>query len=218
VTSTLEPLRRTDARAAEITPLHDVATPEAHAARSWLGLAVLSLIIAGCLSLLLVVARMPPFDRLVTDPLFFRRCLVVHVVLALVFWLYAFVAGLSFTLPAAGTSARASRRAHHLGLLGLVALVASALVPRAQPVLANYIPVIDHGLFIAGLVLFAAGVLLAVTDRRLMDARPHGRSSSPPSPSAPRGSPGPRGWRPRFSGSSRCGAAGTCCSWPASPP
>ncbi len=42
---------------------------------------------------------MPPFDRLVSDPLFFKRGLVIHVNLALVAWFYSFIAALLFLVP-----------------------------------------------------------------------------------------------------------------------
>ena len=45
---------------------------EARCARQWLGLALLVLVLAGVFALLVVVGRMPPFDRYVTDPMFFR--------------------------------------------------------------------------------------------------------------------------------------------------
>jgi hypothetical protein len=111
---------------------------EMHCAGQWLGLALGVLTLAGLFSLVVVIGRMPPFDRLVTDPLFFKRGLVVHVNLALVAWFYSFVA---------------------------------AGMPDSQPVLSNYIPMIDHWLFGIGQILFAAGVLASFVGRRLLSAR-----------------------------------------------
>ena len=62
--------------------------------KRWCGLAVASLVIAGLLSLAVVVGRLPVLSRLIDDPLLFKRCLVVHVDLALVVWFYAFLAAL----------------------------------------------------------------------------------------------------------------------------
>ena len=57
-----------------------VATRAAFApAQGWFLLAVGSLVLAGLLSLLLVVGRLPFLGWLFTDPLFFKRALVVHV-------------------------------------------------------------------------------------------------------------------------------------------
>ena len=55
-------------------------------ARRWCALAVASLVIAGLLSLAVVIGRLPFLSGVITDPLFFKRCLVVHVDLSLVVW------------------------------------------------------------------------------------------------------------------------------------
>jgi hypothetical protein len=127
--------------------------------RRWLALAVASLVLAGLLSLVVVAGRIPLLAPLFTDPLFFRRCLVVHVDLALIVWFYAFLAA----LVALGTGAKSGwtgRAAFALAVLGVVAMLAGALLPGAEPVLANYVPVIDHPLFLAGLGLVFGGLLL----------------------------------------------------------
>lgn len=127
--------------------------------RRWCALAVGSLVIAGLLSLAVVVGRLPVLSHLIEDPLFFKRCLVVHVDLALVVWFYAFLAALlSFgTRPRAGWMPAAS---HALAVVGVLAMLGGALMRGAQPVLANYVPVIDHPLFGAGLAAFFTGTLL----------------------------------------------------------
>jgi len=147
-------------------------SPEATGARRWLLLAVGSLLLSGVLSLLLVVARAPVFSRFVSDPAFFRRCLVVHVDLSLVVWVYAFVAALLFLLPLRGRSSHASRAGVFVSALGVAMLLAAAAAPGAQPVLANYVPVIDHWSFMGGLVVFGLGVLMSVVDRRLLPGEP----------------------------------------------
>lgn len=138
-------------------------------ARRFIGLAVGSLLLAGLLSLALVLGRTPGLDRLAGDPLMFKRALVVHVVLALVVWFHAFTAGLHALLPGR-RSGFLARHAPFLSAAGLLALLAAPLVPNAQPVLSNYIPVVDHPLFLLGLGLFAAGVLLSLLDSRLLPA------------------------------------------------
>ena len=73
---------------------------ELQCASSWLALAVGVLVLAGLFSLIVVIGRMPPFDRFVSDPLFFKRGLVVHVNFALVAWFYSFVAAMLFLVLA----------------------------------------------------------------------------------------------------------------------
>ena len=152
--------------------MHDTSAiktcdPRMLAARAWIGLSVISLVVAGLFALLLVVGRMPPLDRLFTDPLFFRRCLVVHVNLSLVIWFHAFLVGLTGLLPGAGR--RPALRG--LGLIvascGGLLLIASAATPGALPVLSNYVPAIDHPLFLAALAGLGIGLALTLLDGRL---------------------------------------------------
>jgi len=161
---------RAAAPSAATTAATIVLGAEAVAARRWLMLAVGALILAGSLALLLVIGRMPPFDRLVPDPLFFRRCLVVHVNLSLVVWLYAMIAGLLFLLPARGASAPWTRAGAGVAAAGTAALLLAPIVTRGEAVLSNYVPVIDHPLFIGGLIAIGAGIVLSFLDGRLMPA------------------------------------------------
>jgi cytochrome c oxidase subunit I len=153
---------------------HANECPEAAGARRWLMLAVGSLLLAGLLALLLVGARTPVLSRAVTDPAFFRRCLVVHVDLSLLVWIYAFAGALIFLLPARNASSRTSRAGVFVSATGVGMLLLAAGAPGALPVLANYVPVIDHWLFLTGLAVFGAGVLLSVLDRRLLPSAPSG--------------------------------------------
>ncbi len=165
--------------AAPATPLLDATTRRlgAHAtdlrvsiSRGWFLFAIGSLVLAGLLSLLLVVGRLPFLSAIFTDPLFFKRALVVHVDLALVVWFQAGTA--AFLALALGD--RLPR--HVVGLAfalcgaGIGGLLAGALMPGAEPILSNYVPVIDHPVFLTGLTawfigagLFFAAALAAPT-------------------------------------------------------
>ena len=149
----LRPIR--DAGAAPCPPGSDVSAE----ARGWITMSVGSLLIAGILSLWVVLGRLPVISHRIADPLFFKRCLVVHVNLAIVLWFYAFLCGLvSLRLPAG--SGRRGRLALGIAWAGTLAILTGALARGAQPVLSNYIPVIDHPLFLGGLALFFSGVAL----------------------------------------------------------
>lgn len=154
-----------------------VAVPAADPrGRGWLTLAVGSLVVAGLLSLAVVVGRLPLLSRIIDDPLFFKRCLVVHVDLALVVWFYAFVAGLLALESRGGALARGALA---LAAGGVGAMLAGGLVRGAEPILANYVPVIDHPLFGAGLAAFAVGVVLNFV-HELGGAAPGARRILPP--------------------------------------
>jgi cytochrome c oxidase subunit I len=127
-------------------------------ARGWFLFAIGSLVLAGLLSLTLVIGRLPFLGWLFTDPLFFRRALVVHVDLAIVVW---FQAGtLAFLGLALGPRLNRGVTIAALALAGtgVAGLLVGAVMPGAQPVLSNYVPVIDHPVFFAGLVCWFAGV------------------------------------------------------------
>ncbi len=150
---------------------------ESRGLRSWLGLAIGVLIAAGAVAVLLVFARMPPFDRWVTDPDFFRRCLVVHVDLALVAWFVSFIAAMTFLLPGRGQSGRWTSGAVWVSVLGLGAMGLAALAPGSEAVMSNYVPVIDHPWFGGGLAIFGLGVVLALLDGRIWENSPGGAAA-----------------------------------------
>lgn len=136
--------------------------------KGWLTLSVSSLILAGVLALLLVVARMPPFHHLVTDPLFFKRCLIVHVELSLFVWFFSFFAFLFTQLPTSKPAPHRETIGLSFSVIGVALLVISAGLPNSQPVLCNYLPVIDHPLFHAGLLFFSLGVGVTLLQRKLL--------------------------------------------------
>ena len=141
---------------------------ETVAARQWLGLAMGTLVLAGFFAVAVVVGRMPPFDRFVTDPLFFKRCLVGHVNMALIAWFYSLVAALLSLLPRHSRARWPARTGPALGVGGIVLMIVGAGLPDSQPILSNYVPTIDHAVFAAGQILFGLGVLACVLEPGLL--------------------------------------------------
>jgi len=135
--------------------------------RRALGLAIGSLLFAGCLSLMLIVGRMPIFSAWIADPLFFKRCLVLHVDLALIVWFFSFAVALYSLLPGDRSSHATYRAGLAIACGGVFAMIIGTLVPRTAPVLANYVPVIDNPMYVAGVALFFAGLLLCFLNDRL---------------------------------------------------
>lgn len=155
----------------------EVAVVRIAPARRMLQLAVGSLIVAGCLSLLLVGGRIPGIAEAIGDPLFFKRCLVVHVDLALVVWFAALAGAMFALLPATQGEQRRFNVGNCAAVVGVGLMISGALVRGAAPVLSNYVPVIAHPLFIAGVALFFGGMLGCFFDGRLF-------RSTPPAPHA----------------------------------
>ncbi|MGE5515683.1 MAG: cbb3-type cytochrome c oxidase subunit I [Bacteroidota bacterium] len=131
--------------------------------RGWLLLALGALAVAGVLALALAASRTPGVQQHVPwGAEFFQRGLVTHVVFSFQVWLLAMMGALS----AAATSAAG----RPLGWVGLALTVAGGvllLVPvlggTGTPSLNNYVPVLDHPLFFAGLMAVALGVAVALS-------------------------------------------------------
>lgn len=134
--------------------------------RSWALLAVGSLAVAGIFAFLLALSRVPGIEKFIRWPLdFFSKGLVVHVIFSLVIWFLAIFALL--TSLATHELNRGSLRFAGLGRVGLGLVSMSfglLLVPafheNATATLNNYVPVIIHPSYYAGLVMLAVGILL----------------------------------------------------------
>jgi cytochrome c oxidase subunit I len=163
-----EPLSRQAPAIAAAGPAVLVISAEA---RRWFALAIGSLVIAGLLSLSVVIGRIPGLSGLIDDPLFFKRCLVVHVDLALIVWFYAFLGGLA-AIRCGRDTGPIGRGAYVLSVAGTGAMLVGALMRGAQPVLANYVPVIDHPLFLGGLAAFFVGALVFLLETLATAAQP----------------------------------------------
>jgi hypothetical protein len=135
--------------------------PSARLARAWLVLGVVALVGAGLLALLLVLSRTPGIQAVFPLRDFFRAALVVHVDLSVLIWFMAFAAVLwslagSARWPALGWGG------WWLTTAGSALIAVSPFFPDAQPLLNNYIPVLQQPVFFAGLSLAAAGFGLTV--------------------------------------------------------
>lgn len=125
-------------------------------ARAYLALGVAALIGSGLLALILVLARTPGLSTALGLAGIFRAALVVHVDLSVLIWFMAF-AGVIGSLAAPARSSGLARSAWGLAAAGTAVLCISPFAPDAQPVLNNYIPVLDHPVFGVGLGLCGMG-------------------------------------------------------------
>ena len=125
----------------------------------WMLLALVALALSTLCALLLVLARLPWSGTPAGLSALFGRALVLHVSQAVVVWFLACAAAL-WTLASGAAASPARWAALALCASGLAAMVLTLFLPDAQPVLANYVPVLNHPLFFAGLTLFVAGLAL----------------------------------------------------------
>lgn len=136
---------------------------------AWLGLGITALALAGVFAILLVVARAPGTSILFPTQDFFRVALIVHVDQSVLIWFLAF-AGVLWTL-AGGAPAALGRTGFALAVVGCLSVAAAPFLGAGDPLLNNYVPVLEHPLFLAALALFGLGVLLQVLDYLARAAR-----------------------------------------------
>lgn len=169
------------APAAAGAPSADASVDAAHVPGllPWLGLALGSLLLAGFFAFAIAMTRTPAVQLLPT-PATFYTFLVGHVTFALTVWLLSALAAVAILVAArAGTpiDGRAARLGAAGAGLGAALLASAGLLGLGQPLLNDFVPVLDHPLFYAGLVLLTAGVALPLgglvaTYPRWRDLRP----------------------------------------------
>lgn len=126
-------------------------------AAGWLLLALTALALSTLCAVLLIAARTPWFGMIAPSGELFGRALVLHVSLAVIVWFLCCAAGL-WTLAAGGVAGPWRWTALAVAGVGVVGMVAALFFGASTPVLANYIPVLDSPLFLAGLALLFCGV------------------------------------------------------------
>ncbi|MBI3965584.1 MAG: hypothetical protein HY329_08115 [Chloroflexi bacterium] len=128
----------------------------------YLRLAVFALLASGGFVLVVAIAR-TPLVSLIVGRSYLQIALVAHVVFALDVWLLSFVAVL-WTLESAraGAALAPSLAVPGLGLawVGATMLAGVPLAGAGQPVMADYVPVLRHPIFLLGLVAFFTGIAL----------------------------------------------------------
>jgi len=125
--------------------------------RAWLALGISALVIAALHALALALLRVPAlaaaFDG--THRLY-GVALAMHVNFATHVWLLS--CAMSLTAPGSGGF---DRLAYVLALAGAAVMLASPWLGNPDAVMSNYVPVLEHRTFHAGLAIFAAGIVIA---------------------------------------------------------
>ncbi len=140
-------------------PIPDYARQQL--ARAWLWLGLFALIGSGIFSILLVLSRTPGINQLLPGTDFFRIALVVHVDLSVLVWFIA-IAGMLWSINSMPGKLAWAWAALYLTGLGAAIMAIAAFVAPGEAIMANYIPVLESKIFIAGLLVFGVGVLLLV--------------------------------------------------------
>lgn len=130
-------------------------------ALGWLLLALASLIGSGIFSVLLVLSRAPFFKDWFPLVDFFRVALVVHVDLSVLVWFLA-LGGVLWSLNSLPRLINAGWFALALAAAGMVLMCVAPFAGGGNPVMSNYVPVLDDPLFLGGLTTFGAGFVVLV--------------------------------------------------------
>jgi cytochrome c oxidase subunit 1 len=152
--------RTADARSAD----YALAVPDGvqrRLARAWLWLGLVALMGSGIFAILLVLSRTPVINDWFPVANFFRLALVVHVDLSVLVW-FAAIAGMLWSINGSGRSPHWAWGALAMCAVGAALMSVAPFLAPGEAIMANYIPVLDNRLFIAGLLVFAAGVAVLV--------------------------------------------------------
>lgn len=123
----------------------------------WLALGFAALLGAGVFSLLLVLARTPGIQAFFTAADFFRVALVVHVNLSVLIWLLS-MAGVMWSLASKAERPVWDTLSLLLAAVGTILVAASPFLGAGDPLMNNYVPLLRHPVFYAGLGMFALGI------------------------------------------------------------
>lgn len=147
---------------------------------AWLTLGLISLVAAGVFSILLVLARTPVIQGLIPFLDFFRIALVIHVTLSVLIWLLA-ISAATWSLSTNVDKPIWDRLSFSLSALGTTIIIICPFVGAADPLMNNYVPILQHPLFYGGLILFTGGILShlvrAVIDRPRISQKLTGTSA-----------------------------------------
>jgi hypothetical protein len=137
---------------------------------AWLLLGLVSLVAAGVFSVLLVLARTPVIQGLIPFIDFFRVALVIHVTLSVLIWLLAMSAA-SWSISTSKDKPWWDRLSFVLAASGTAIIIVCPFVGAGDPLMNNYVPVLQHPLFYTGLLLFVVGIFSHLVRSLLTRAR-----------------------------------------------
>ncbi len=128
---------------------------------AWFKLAVASLVFAGLFAILLVFARTPGVQDMIPFTDFFHVALIVHVDLSVLIWFISF-AGIMWSLIVTKPQNNLDKAAIGFAVLGTLVIIVAPFFGVGNPLMNNYVPILEHPAFITGLGIFTIGMLLQV--------------------------------------------------------
>lgn len=129
-------------------------------AKGWLFLGIISLLLSGLFSLLLVISRTPAIQGHIPFIDFFHTALVVHVDLSVLIWFTSF-ASIFWTLNCRSVN-QLDWFALWLSCFGTFLIILTPFIMDGHPLMNNYIPILQTPLFYLGLSLYTVGLFLRI--------------------------------------------------------
>jgi hypothetical protein len=134
----------------------------------WLFLAIISLSFSGFFAFFITVARTPYVYELFHNPDFFKKALVIHVNLGFLIWLSCFVVSIFYLIS---NNNKKKILTLWISIIGILLITIPSLFLEGKGILSNYVPMIDHSVFLIGIFLFTSGIFLALLDKNLFHAK-----------------------------------------------
>lgn len=126
----------------------------------WLAFAATAVALSGLFAVLIALARVPALGQLFPGVEFYKVALTLHVNLSQGVWFMAFAAVL-WTYHQVRERPSLDRPILGLAALGAMGITLSIAVGMPQPLMSNYLPVIDSPTFLSGLSVFGAAIVAA---------------------------------------------------------
>jgi cytochrome c oxidase subunit 1 len=127
----------------------------------WLLLSLGSLVVGGMLTVVIVLSRTPYMQDIFPWVDLFHTALVVHVDLTVLVWFLG-MAGVIWSINSRSGCSRCGWVALLLCIAGGVIISLSPFLGSSNPLMINYIPILNDPLFFTGLIMFGGGFLLLV--------------------------------------------------------
>jgi hypothetical protein len=122
----------------------------------WLKNGIWALALAGLYSIVLVILRTPQLSQIINDKSLFKSSLIIHVNLSVLVWLLSITC---IIWSYGNKKIYFENIFNKLALFAMVLMVVSPLLGESNPIMNNYIPILENIFFIIGLSLFLSTIL-----------------------------------------------------------
>jgi cytochrome c oxidase subunit I len=127
--------------------------------KKWLFLSLISLALAGVLTIIIVLSRVPAINDILSLSGFFKTALVIHVDLSQICWMLTILCLISVYYKLQFSNV--AKLSLYLAYIAVFLIFCSSFASNSVASLNNYIPVLDNNiLFALGLAIFFTSILL----------------------------------------------------------